>query len=64
MVFDALSVIPTLATNQKKPFYFFKLIRFLRIGETYKAINSVTKVIIKQFSSLSKGQVEQANNII
>lgn len=64
MVFDVLSVIPTLATNQKKPFYFFKLIRFLKIGETYKAIDTATKLIIKLVGSLSKAQVEQANNII
>ena len=46
MVFDVLSVIPTLATNQSVSMYFFKIIRFLKIGLTYKAINGATKKII------------------
>ena len=46
MVFDVMSVVPTLATNQSKAMYSAKLIRFLKIGETYEAINGVTKLII------------------
>jgi hypothetical protein len=66
MVFDVLSVVPTLATNQasqRKAVYCFKLIRFLKIGKTFKAIKGATKRLIQQ-TGFSKGIVEQANNII
>ena len=46
MVFDVLSVVPTLATNQSNVWYSAKLIRFLKIGETYKAINGATKIVL------------------
>lgn len=65
MVFDLLSVIPTLASNQRKSLYIFKLIRFLKIGKTYNAISGATKQIIQYVGSgLSKAQVEQVNSLI
>lgn len=63
MVFDVLAVVPTLATNQADSFYFFKLIRFLNIGDTYNAIHGANKRLIQQ-TGCSKGVAEQSNKLI
>ena len=63
MVFDIMSTIPTLVSNQSNKLYLFKLIRFLQVRSVYGSISDMVRFFLTKFG-LNKSNVEKLGYVV
>mmetsp|Transcript_1473 Transcript_1473/g.2589 ORF Transcript_1473/g.2589 Transcript_1473/m.2589 type:complete len:363 (-) Transcript_1473:1072-2160(-) len=64
MIFDLISTLPSLLTNQSSESYFwFKLVRFFHVRSVYGSLSDIVSFILSKMG-LNKGNVEKTSFII